>query len=105
MPFKKGNPGRPKGALGKDTRTVRDMIESALGRSIPEEMLRLAGENKQDKLRVMESLLPYTYRKLAPEVESQSVEQKQSVDASLVANVVELLKLKVRGTDEPSAIE
>jgi hypothetical protein len=91
MPFVKGNPGKPKGALNKDKRLVRDIVEQALGMSAPQKLLELC-KGKPDKLiEVLMNLMPFMYARLATK-EVSSSEEQEGADPVLVAKIIDLLR-------------
>lgn len=70
MAFQKGKPrpanaGRKKGALNQDKRIVRDIVEKALGKSLPDEIVStLHALEDDEKARTLLGLMPYCYPKL-----------------------------------------
>jgi len=95
--FVKGNKlgrGRPKGSPNKDKRTVRDIIEGVLGKSIPERLLELAKMKPQQEQDILIALMPYTYPKL------QSTEVKADETTHAIGEKVQALKndiLEIKG--------
>ena len=104
MPFQKGHKktgGRPKGAPNRDKRVVKEIVEAALGRSLPEEILSHYVNLKSTKpvmaAKIAEGLMPYCYPKLQSiEVDGSlgglSPEQEKEV-AELTALLKETKKL------------
>jgi hypothetical protein len=89
MPFKKGKPktgGVQKGGT-HTKKAVREIVEAALGgKTIPEEMLTLAGANPKLRLQVLEGLLPYSYPKL------QAIEHSGEIGNPASEEVKELVE-------------
>lgn len=99
MAFKKGAPrpanaGIKKGQTHAESkkRTVREIVEACLGKTIPERLLEI-GKNHPDKeADILEGLMPYTYPRLA------AVEVKAEVDVptEAVNDLVEKLEKLAR---------
>lgn len=55
-------------------RTVREIVEACLGKTIPERLLEIAAGNPEKEADILDGLMPYTYPRLA------AVEMKAEVD-------------------------
>lgn len=77
--------GRPKGSVNKDRAMMRGMIEAALGKSIPDEIMQNyhSLRNPLDKLDIMLQVAPYCYPKLA------SMEIQADVSSSEMTETLE----------------
>lgn len=81
MAFKKGAPrpanaGIKKGQTHAESkkRTVREIVEACLGKTIPERLLEIAEKHPEKEADILDGLMPYTYPRLA------AVEMKAEVD-------------------------
>lgn len=88
--------GRPKGSVNKDTATIREMVKDIYNKTIPERLLEIAFKNPIKEAEILLALLPYTYAKLAPKEDAETLEARAKSDAALVANAVSILQTKVR---------
>lgn len=97
MAFTKGNKlgkGRPKGSQNKVTSTVRETIEKALGKSLPEEIIEGYLQVKRSKpamaLKVLEGLMKYCY----PTLQSITVDAHHEIEDQdqVLLEKTELLK-------------
>jgi len=90
----KGTPktgGRKKGTPNKVTATCREVCEQALGMTIPEKLIQLAGQVPQRQIDVLIKLMDYTYPKLtAMQVsgslstgEHEPIDYKAELDAAV----------------------
>lgn len=111
MARKKGSTNKRAHPARAERKLVRTMVEDALGgKSIPQKMLELAGEDKEKQLWVLKELMPYTYPKLASIDVNALVEGSEDAQrlteqrAQLEKQFKELLELK-REEREVPAIE
>lgn len=96
MPFEKGKPktgGRQKGTPNKDKRTVREIVETALGKAIPERIMELVAYMEPEReIELLLDLLPYTYPKKKEVAVSGELDLNHN-DEALTAEVAELKEM------------
>lgn len=71
-------------------RTVREIVEQCLGKTIPERLLEIAKENPLKEAEILDGLMPYTYPKL------QAVEMKATVDHTETTEAIQELADQLR---------
>lgn len=89
MPFQKGHKklgGRKKGSVGSEKRIAREIVEAALGGSIPGRLVQIAKSNPTREPDILIALMPYCYPKL------QNTEVKADVTTTESGLAQELMK-------------
>jgi hypothetical protein len=82
---------RPKGSLNKRTGLVKQIVESAIGMSIPEKLIELANDlPKKEQSAIYQTLLQYSYPKLQSTVIEADITTEVNTDQ--VAELVDWLK-------------
>lgn len=71
--FKKGNPGRPKGAKNKINTQMRDLIQSLFDNNYQTIQEDLEALEAKDRLKFLSDLLPYLLPKLQSTTHSQEL--------------------------------
>lgn len=92
MTFIPGQGGRKPGAQNKDKRIVREILEAALGRSLPEEVLRtLDGLPPSKRCEILVSLMPYCYPKLQSiQVQHEELNSKSELVDQMMKRLLDI---------------
>lgn len=102
MSFKKGHPkygGKKKGFVSSQKQIVRDVIEKALGKTIPARIIELfETADPEVELKTLLDLMPYCYPKLQAIEMTPDQEQRDTNDN--VNALVEKYKTLVRMNEE-----
>jgi hypothetical protein len=103
MPFVKGQSkigGRQKGSLNKNKLAVREIVEKALGKTIPESLLEIAESlDPEKRANLLMDLMPFCYPKLQTiectmdESEALS-ESKEAMHQETISWIKELFQVK-----------
>ncbi|MDO6437130.1 hypothetical protein Q4534_06930 [Cyclobacterium sp. 1_MG-2023] len=81
--FKKGNPGRPKGAKNKINTQMRDLIQSLFDNNYQTIQEDLEALEAKDRLKFLSDLLPYLLPKLQSTTHSQELNFDSMSDEEL----------------------
>lgn len=95
MGFEKGHKklgGRKPGSINKSKAIVREIVEKALVKSIPERLLELSNGKPELEAEVLLDLMPYCYPKLSAVEHSGELDNPAGNDA-VKALTEELLKI------------
>lgn len=91
MPFIKGQPkkgGRQKGTPNRSKVFVKEIVEAALGKSIPDRLLEIAKAQPREEKEILLALLPYAY----PKLQSTEIEATIHGDVEVTVYVEQALK-------------
>lgn len=95
--FKPGNKkiaGRQKGTPNKNKQVVREIVEAALGKSIPDRLIEIAKSNPRLEAGILADLLPYAHPKL------QAVEHSGEIGNTAASEAVKELSDWLKKTRE-----
>ncbi len=83
--------GRQKGGTNLERRAAKQIIETALQKTIPERLLELCQKSPRDEADILIALMPYCYPKLhAVDVEAHLVHNEGDEIARLSAKILML---------------